>query len=390
MSAALRVALVLVALLDLGSVDEALEAVASGERLEGRVPVEVARDAAARIGAFTRDPELGALVRVALAGGARDQVGRALLEAVRAQGPGALEAAACLARLADDDRRAVLAAAPPDLPADLRALVEGSAPDADVTGALCVLAGTASADELAQALQAWADQGEVARARGLLEQAGAARQPALAVACLGAVEVGPELTGPLGEALAALVARDEGAAAAAVERVGLGVWGPGGALVRSLGAVRGDLAGVAAALVTEAVGALALPPGDVDDDVLAAIVAAAGEQLVWQVVPTLPGLAADRARGARLRRAAVHALSHVGYRDAPTIDLLVGLLRDPDRAVAAEAHRTLLLKAGVRLDARPELWEAWRRGQALPATPPEPDEARLRRERELRARVGAP
>lgn len=379
---------------DLGSVDEALEVLARGEALEGRVPEEVAREAAARIGAFTREPELDALARVALAGAARVELGRALCDVVRGQGPGDLEAARCLARLPEADRDAVLAAAPADLPGWLRTRVEACADEdasaaAEVAGAVEVFARTARPDELALALQAWADGAPAWRARVLLEHVGVARQPASVLALLAEIDVPTHLAGPLGEALAALVSRDEGAAALALEQVALGRWGAGGALLRSLGAVTVERQEAASALVVEALAALDLASEDVDDDVVSAVVTAAGELLVWQVVPALPALAADRARATRVRCAAVHALAHVGYRDAPTIDLLVALLRDPDAAVAAEAHRTLQLKAGVRLDARPALWEAWRRGQSLPEGPPESDEARLRRERELRRRVGA-
>ncbi|MCO5168084.1 MAG: hypothetical protein M9894_17205 [Planctomycetes bacterium] len=374
-------ALLLLLALDLASVDEALLALERGERLEGRVTPDAALTAAARIGPFTSPAEVTALARVARAGGAEAALGRALVDAVRALGPSAPAAAGALAGAQVHERDAALAAAPADLPAALLELAGGDAP---CDPALALLARVATPEELAAAVQRWATADEPALAAGLLRHVGAARRPAATLSLLSLVEVGPELVGPLGDALAALVARDDGAAAEAVARAARGVRGPGGALLRSLGAVGPARHEAASALVVEALDEL--EAGD-DDLALSAAITAAGELLLPRVLPALPGLAADQGRARVVRRAAVEALVHVGYRDAPTIELLIGLLRDPDAVVAAEAHRTLLRKAGVRLDARPDLWEAWRRSRPLPEHAPEDDETRLLRERALRDRL---
>lgn len=255
--------------------------------------------------------------------------------------------------------------------------------------AVVLLMPRAQRSSILELFDEWAVQTAMhGRARHLLKQVARAPQPADLFVELAGRTVHRELRADVAAALRALAGRDSACVDAALEMVASGELGAGGEVIRALGAVRfsDEKRWEAAAQLLE--GLLAEVEDDLlalDGDVLASTLAASGELLVPAVVPLLPSLALHAASPDVVRAAALEAMGRVCYRDAPTIDLMIGLLDDKSPAVASAAYEALRRRSGQSsLPQRSAMWVQWREQTVLPEQSEDPL-ARLATQRAGRA-----
>lgn len=373
------------------TLDDALRSLENG-RVPAVVPKHVGREAASRIQPDVEDPQLvHRLARVARQGKAQRELADALLRVATAPG-GAPCASAALTELAsvppaELDRVAATLSSETvhELLGSIAELDDGPA-----AGCIVLLARAAEPFALAELLAEWtAAPKHHPRATRLLEHLARHRAPAECVQALASldVELPPELWGPAGESLKALVGREPAAADVALQCAGSGEWGPGGAVVRSLGGVWLDDEArwtAAASALTPILHEASDDPGGVRPELIAAAIAAAGDLLLPGIVPLVDWFALHGPSTA-VRVAAVRTTAQVGYGDAATIDLLIRLMTDQDALVASAAYAALQRKSGQRaIPMRAEMWHAWRATVELPREAPTPADERLAAERLLR------
>ena len=369
----------------LSTLEEARRELGAQQALEGRVPRALARDAAARISARTSAAELRVWGRIARAGGAERELAGALLE-VGGQGPRGVRDVALetLRELPPAALRAALGAGPfPralrfQLEAEVDRLVEAGASQAQLSARLRLLSPVLPPRALGRLLARWDDPEAPGLAALLLDSLRWSLSPGETYAALARARLSAELIEPLGAALARLVA--EGASEVALRHVELERWGQGSPVLASLVGLPPRRWDEVRRQVLDQ-----LPRGG--DAHRAAALEVATASLLPEALADARQLAADPARAPRLRRAGLRALVELGYRDAPTLELLVSLLSDAEPSVAGAAHAALLRKGGARLPARPEAWRRWLSAQALPPGPPADRWERLAQQRALRIRL---
>jgi hypothetical protein len=255
-------------------------------------------------------------------------------------------------------------------------------------GAVLLAGPRADPGQLVGFVAAWAPEPTLQpRAERLLGGLSLSRQPLAAFeALLGLDALPPSLAARRADALRQLVRRSPEVADEALSRGG-GVEGAGGdsvaAVVRSLGGLR--LSDEprwrrGAELLAGLLASRDLTPG-----LQVAALLAAGELLVPEVVALLP--AALRHADPAVRCAAATTIGLVGYRDGPTVDLLIEALGDPAPEVADAVLAALVKKTGQRLPAQVALWRRYRAAATLPAHPPQSAADRLGSERQLRGDV---
>lgn len=362
---------------------QALEVVAEGEPL-GRVPGPVALEAVAAIRPDTEADDLEKLVQVAKAGGATRELRDALMRLVYDQGQATRAALVALQALPEDVLSAPGAPkAPPTLEPVLYQLALSE--ELTVAGMAFRLVVPLLGED---ALVAAVEQADEGRARLFLRLAAdTTAPPAAVVDRLLAADLRPGLGEATGELLRALVHREAKAADALLDRVSGGDLGFEACGLRAVGGVRlSDAARAerAASILQVYLAELtadlqAYPPG-----VVAATVTASTEQFLPDVLPLLPGVA-QSGPGTAARVAAIRAIAQIGYRDAPTVDLLLTLLADKDTVVSSAAWLALRKKTSQDLPNRLERWKAWRERTDLPAAPKVEAEKRLEVQRRNRA-----
>lgn len=378
----------LLPLLQVVSVDQGLSLLEAGEPLEAVEP-SVGKAAAERVAAAPDPLTLHRLSTLARLGGAEAALGRALVRVVAAgQGPllaGALDEAS---HLSDD----ALAAGdlPPVALATLVDLLWSVSPDDGqeqaALGAVLLAGPRADPAQLAGFVAAWAPEPTLRpRAERLVAGLARSRQPLAAYDALLGLELPAPLAAHRTAALVELVRRSPEVADEALTRSGLdpAAGDSVAVVVRSLGGLR--LSDEprwrrGAELLAGLLAARDLTPG-----LRAAALLAAGELLVPDVVPLLPPALRDADPGVRCAAAATIGL--VGYRDGPTVDLLIEALADPAPEVADAVLAALVRKTGQRLPAQLALWRRYRAAATLPAHPPQSAAERLGAERRLRADV---
>lgn len=157
-------------------------------------------------------------------------------------------------------------------------------------------------------------------------------------------------------------------------------------VIRSLGGVRLSEPARwerAAQLLRDYVVGLGEDPRAYQDDVGAAVVEAATELYVPELLPVLSRLALDASTATRV--AALRSIGLLGETDEQTIDLLMSLLEDPDLRVQGGAHEALSRRTGQQLSCRLALWQRWRKETVLPPPSEEPPAVKLERLREIKA-----
>lgn len=384
--------LVLVALLPqvVTTLEEGLELLEQGaEPTRVLAPAGVA--AARAIEPLADDPEhLRRLAHLARLGKAHADLASALGEVVAARGPCLTVALAELGALPRPELDAAAARLSAESIDVLLGAIRDDEDPAAVRGAIALLVPRLPALTLADSLQTWAyDERDVPKAVALLEQLHRAAEPMECYTAVANVDLPPTLWPVTAVALRALLQRDPRVADVALEHASQGTWGPGCAVLHSLGGLWLDdeerlarATSIIDSLLAEIAegGTAGIPP-----DAVSATITAGGDLLVPSVVPLLPALARDG--NTAIRVAAINAMPKVCYRDAPTIDLLISLLGDPSAEVAVAAYEALRRKSGqTKLPMRVEMWTRWRESTELPATAPEQDVAtRLEADRRLRA-----
>lgn len=363
--------------------DEAVRAVERQEAIQGRVSAQLAQEAVEAI-RYGAEPALLEPLLTIAGQGPQAPLVEALMELALQDTPSASLALELLARRRASRgwREALQAPADRWEPALSEWLYGADDALAEAAGALLVL--VLSPEGLVAALGTLVEQDRLDRACALLELAGSdLARPGEAFRIFLEADVHDGLAETFSDTMARFVERDERSAALALERASYGAWGPGHAVLRSLGKVPPQCWEQAQGFVRASL----LEIGGGDDVMLVRnAILAAGELLLPELVPLLPGLALN-GPGVAIRRAALVSMGHVCYRDAATIDLLIDLLDEPD--VASEAYSTLLKKAGVQLPMRVETWSSWRQGQRLPDKAPLPDAERLAAQRAVRALLAA-
>lgn len=379
----LEALLVAIFLAPVTTLAEAREQFARGEPRDP-VPVDVAREAAEAIPSGTSAEDLEELAAIARAGGALPELGLGLARVIEDGGFLRNVAILQLSRLAE---RPTLS------PQGLRTVLDAGLEEDDevALAAAAVAFPQASPADAVELITEWYVADLSARVTAGLPLLRSVREPLEVTRSL--VELGlPAIYGtPLAELLRGL-AQDPTVADHLLEVVSSGAAGPQGAYLRALGGV--SLADEARWHRASELVVSFLVAADEDmaseaaaPDVLAAAVGAGADLFVPELLRYLPQLAAPGPRP-DVRIAALEAVAKVGYRDGPTIDLLIDLLEDPDREVAIQAHATLVRKSGYRAAHRKELWTTWRKRLTLPDAPPLDDAERMAEQR--RIRLGRP
>ncbi|MCO5165363.1 MAG: hypothetical protein M9894_03220 [Planctomycetes bacterium] len=367
---------------------EARDVLARGEPLT-EVPPDVAREAIAAITPDLVPEEFAELVAIGRLGEDPDELWRALVPIVVARSESSREAVVALAGLATRQLRPG-EPPPPVLPAEAlevgQALAREDEEDRVAEAAAILVLPRSTPDDAAWLLEAWVAQGAARRVTALLGALHRVSDPAAIVRHLLAADLGADFARPLADALKRL-ARDPATADELMEAVSSGAVGPRAAHLRALGGV--SLADEerwqrASELVHAFIYAVEDDAAAVPADETAAAVEAGADLLLPRLLPLLPHLALH-GRSTAVRVAALEATGRVGYRDAPTIDLLIGLLEDPDGEVARAAYGALLKRSRYRAEHRKEHWVLWRAGVTLPSEPPQSDEERMAEQRRLRA-----
>jgi len=360
------------------SPEHALQAWRTGQELEGRVSAGVGEAAVQRLaGAGVPADDLLGWLAVARAGGVADQaLASPLLSVVAGGAPGSAEIAlAETMTFPDGVLEAALAAADSSLANQLRLLAQSAREPATREAAFELLPRVVPSRELPSLLGVDEPAALSATLRGF------ARAPDAASAydALVWLEVDDlALAEEAGRSLRILVER--GAIASALEALQQQRWGPGGAVLRSLSALPPENWDMVRQVVL-------LFLDNVEEPALLLAALDCGATLRFDEVLPLADLLARESNRAELRVAAIDAIAQVGYRDAPTMDLLIGLLEADTSAVRESAYKALCRKSGARgLSPEPAIWQLWRRRTALPDEPPVPTAERLERERQGLAR----
>lgn len=365
--------------------DELLRRMEQGASPPPAVSPDVGRAAAARITPHADEPLLERCILLARLARQEQALTPVLLDVIAARGPGAGRATVTLVARGDDLPREVPAAL-----IDTLAELTASDDDPVAVSAAELIGRWGSPGVVSDLLDACAAAGAAGapRVRALIAGVAANHQASAArwIETIAARTSGDEpWLDALGAFVRDLAARDVEAAEHVVQSARSGSLGPGAVFLRGLGGVGLDdreRFEAARSVLTEYLVAAAEDPGALPAATAAAAVHAAADLLLAELPPLVPALVlAPRPRA--LRVAAIQALARVGYRDQPTIDLLIPLLADPDREVAAAAHDVLKLKTGQRMAGRETLWLRWRDGARLPDAPPGGRDAWLAEQREI-------
>lgn len=358
---------------------ELVELARAGKPL-GKVSQATAREALVDLGA--RPEDVRPRVDVAMAGGAGRQAAAALLGLVHAESPAWSEALAALAALPAPVRQGAVRQAFDRLDATL--VVEGVDPRLR-DGAAQLLVEAVDETALVSRLGQWGGQAETRPAAlALLAACPRSPRPVPLLEALASATLAEELYAPLRQAVHDLALASGEALEVVFHRATVGDRGTGDALLRALGAAPPSRYAQAAPPLVDLLAVFADNPTGVEPMTLAVAVEAAGELLVPELVPLLVPLTA-RGIPQEVRLRTIEAASRVGYRDQPTISLLIRLLSDPDEKVRLAAWESLKSKSGQRIPAQHEAWQRWLDGAKLPEQPPVTDNAeRLTAERAIR------
>lgn len=367
---------------------EARDVLARGESLT-EVPPDVAREAVSAITPDLPPEELIELVAIARLGEEPDELWTALVPVVVGRGASSREAVVALTQLATRTLRPG-ERPPPALPPEAlevgAELAREDEEDRVAEAAAILVLPRSTPDDAAALLDAWTHAGAARRVTALLGALHRINDPAAIVRHLVARDLDAAFARPLADALKRL-ARDPATADELLQAVSSGVLGPEAAHLRALGGVSlsdEERWQRASELVLGVIYAVEQDLAAVPVDETAAAVEAAAELYLPQLLPLLPHLALH-GRGTAVRVAALEAIGRVGYRDAPTIDLLIGLLEDRDGPVARAAYGALVKRSRYRAEHRKEHWVVWRATVTLPDEPPQSDEERMTEQRRLRA-----
>lgn len=379
----------LIVLLQVASLDDALRAVEAGQAQ--RLPRSLGIQAARALDRTDPPDRTEALLAVALAGEAHEALAPALgrlLARDDAHLPAALRA---VGHLPSELHRQVLRAIGGRERALRPAIVDAATGDDDhaAAGALWLLVPTAPADLVVDLIVDLGRAERHARVEAALRLAARTTAPRpLLEALIGlAPGVAPRHQPWLTDSVRELVARDAGAAAAALD---LARFSPSPAALLALASAPEDLWAEAAGLVDEVLQGFVW---DVDVltseevELLTAAVEAAGELRLPGVRDLAPTLLAPLSP-APVRVATLRALGTAGGRDATVVDLLLERLEATgvERQAAYEALRA---QTGQSLPLRPDMWRAWRGRMTLPVTTALEHAVRLERERALAYRARA-
>lgn len=377
------------------ALDELLRSLADGGAIPKVVEGDVGHAAAARITPFGNDDEsLTALATIARRGGAAEHLSAALVSVLADRGSTVARATVLLADLP----LYVIPKQVPESAIDAAVELARSGPEVAVEG---------QAEAGATLVGLWGSPDVV---RTLLSELVEAGSPQLALRVVTPITSNQSAkpldwvdmvaaldptsgtapapwTTQLGLVLRDLVLRDT-AAADRLADVSASNTGPSGALLRALGgsplddADRFERARQLVLIYLEAAKTGEVPTADA-----VAAIGAGTDLLLAEVALALPTLTAPT-NPALVRIAAVRALERVGYRDAPTIDLLIKLLDDADPTVGIAAFEVLRLKSGqTSYTQRKSLWERWRARTTLPESPPDGLEVWLDLQRQLEAQT---
>lgn len=365
--------LALIVLLQVPSqrVEEVLRRIEEGAPPE-HVSRELGRAAVERVRPDIDAQTLDGLAHIARAGDAQALLAERLVGILAQSGPAAERAVCLLAGLPAEDL-------PPAWPADvpLYPLVDlATGEDEAAALAAAGLVGRwAAPQDVTALLDAWVEE-QQDRARALLAVLPENRRatPAEWIHAI-AERWYPPTTSWLVDLSAAarqLALRDVAAADAALEKAGMGSFGPAGATLRAVGGVplddpeRWDRA---RSLIGGIIEAAAHEAAAVEPTILEAAIRAATDLYLPELPPSLPSFVLPNyPTGARV--AAIEALKTLTYRSGPTIDVLIDLLDDSDGLVASTAGEVLRAKSGKRMPGRKPLWERWRASVELPDGPP--------------------
>lgn len=357
------------------SVEQGLELLEQGIEPD-RVRGPVARDAAAAIEPLADDLELTRrLARLARLGNAHDDLAVALGKILAERGPCMHLAIAELGTLPEPALNAAAGRLSAESIDVVLATIRDEEDSAAVLGGIALVLPRLPASALAESLQGWAlDERDHPKALQVLGHLDRCAEPAEVYSAVANLDLPATLREPTGAALRALLRRDPRVADTALELASQGQWGPGCSVLLSLGGLFLDdeeritrAASIVDSLLAEVAegGTSGIPA-----DAIAAATTVAGDLFNPSIVPLLSGFA--RTGDPIVRVAAIRAIPKVCYRDAPTIDLLIELLSDPNSAVANAAYESLQRKSGQsKIPMVVDMWTRWRASVQLPATAPE-------------------